>query len=68
MAVTVLMLGEQDPSVSQEAESRHSALARESRRFLSNAWRVTVVYCCWLSMQPSLTDVSTLFWDAMAQS
>jgi hypothetical protein len=30
--------------------------------------RVTVAYCCWLSLQPSLTDVSTLFWEAMAQS
>jgi hypothetical protein len=30
--------------------------------------RVTVAYCCGLSLQPSVTDVSMLFWDAMAQS
>ena len=36
--------------------------------FVERLARVTVVYCCWLSLQPSLTEVSTLFWEAMAQS
>ncbi len=36
--------------------------------FVERLARVTVAYCCWLSLQPSLTDVSTLFWEAMAQS
>ena len=37
--------------------------------FFVERWRgVTVPYCFWFSLQPSLIDVSTLFWDAMAQS
>jgi hypothetical protein len=36
--------------------------------FVERLARVTVAYCCWLLLQPSLTEVSTLFWEAMAQS
>jgi len=36
--------------------------------FVERLARGTVAYCCWLSLQPSLTDVSALFWEAMAQS
>jgi len=37
--------------------------------FFVERWRgVIVPYCFWFSLQPSLIDVSTLFWDAIAQS
>jgi len=36
--------------------------------FVERLARVPVVYCCWLSLQPSLTEVSMLFWETMAQS